>query len=96
MCAEVGAKIEVKGELLAADLAVVGLIAGVHEHVSLQLRIVQETFPACVHRTKVLSFSMSHHVLPQCAVIPKAFVAIRVLTHIRPAPHYLYISLSFK
>jgi len=44
MYAHMRLQIEIKRELLAALIALVGLLACVHEHVPLELRVVQEAF----------------------------------------------------
>ena len=93
--AEVGSQVEVERELLATDVALVGLVSRMHEHVSFELGIVEKALATGGHRTDVLPFSVSHHVLSECAVVRETLVAVGILADINAISAYFnYYHLS--
>ena len=58
MNAKMSLEIEVKAELFPTLIALVGLLASVNEHVSLELRIVKESLLAAFVRALELSIGL--------------------------------------
>lgn len=74
--ADVGAQVEIERELLRADLALVGLLAGVHQLVPLELAFVEELLVAGGHLADVLLLPVRGHVLLQRAVVVEDLAAL--------------------
>ena len=67
------AKVEVQGEALVADVALVWFFACVDQLMSLELRVIQEPLVATLDLTNEHSFTMSHLMLPVAALIVEHF-----------------------
>ncbi len=68
---QVGAQVEVEAEALAADVALVGFLAGVDELVPLELAVVQKFLAAAFLSALVQSFAVSHQMFAVCDEVRK-------------------------
>ena len=82
--ANVGSEVEVKAELLVADVALELLLSSVHELVSLQLRVVQELLPTALHladklcERSYLPLAVSQQMLSPRGVVCEKLRTVRV------------------
>lgn len=78
------AQVEVQGESLLADVALVGLLSRVHQLVPLQFGVVQESLVAALDGADVGSLCVGDLVLSVGALIPEGLGAVVYRTRVSP------------